>query len=328
MRRHRLIRPIVLGTFLAVLLAACGEDAGPDAEQDDSEAAGAAIPEQVDLEGLEVTVGSKEFTEQLILGYVAMEALEAAGATVTDQVGLGGTGEVRTALEAGEIDLYWEYTGTGWITHLGETEPLPDAQEQYDAVAERDRQDNGIVWLEPAEPDNTYALAMSPESHEEYGTETVSDVAQLAEENPDAVSICGTDEFMVREDGLPGLEEHYGFEASATNEMDPGIMYSEVAQNPDDCRYAAVFATDGRIAVRDLVVMEDDESFFPVYQPSMNVDAEIYDEWQEELEQLNELVIADLDTETLQQMNAEVDEFGAQPREVAVTYLQENGLIP
>lgn len=324
MHGARLGRFLVLIAAVALVLAACAEDGGESGEP-----AEGGISEQVDLEGLEVTVGSKEFTEQLILGHLALEALDAAGATVNDEIGLGGTGENRTALEAGEIDLYWEYTGTGWITHLGEVDPLPDAQEQYEAVAERDREENGIVWLEPAEPNNTYALAMSQESHEEYGTETISDVAELAEQNPDAVTICGTEEFMAREDGLPGLEEHYGFDLPSgnTSEMDPGLMYSEVTENPDDCRFAAVFATDGRIAVRDLVVMEDDQDFFPVYQPAINVREEVYTEYSDELEQLNQLLIENLDTETLQQMNADVDEFGTEPRDAALDYLEEHGLI-
>ncbi len=326
-RRYRSVHLVLLMAALVIGLAACGEDDGEGGSAADSDGEG-AIAEQFDLSGLDISVGSKEFTEQVILGYVAIEAFEAAGATVTDQTGLGGSAEVRTALESGEIDAYWEYTGTGWITHLGEVDPLPGAQEQYEAVAERDREENGIVWLEPAEPDNTYALAVSQETQEEYGVETISDVAQLAEEDPEAVSICGTDEFMVREDGLPGLEEHYGFEASTTTEMDPGPMYTEVVENPDDCRFAAVFATDGRIAVRDLVVLEDDQNFFPVYQPALNIREEIYQEWESELTELNQLLIEGLDTETLQQMNAESDEFGTPEREVARQYLQDQGLIP
>lgn len=326
MRGHRVTHWLAFVAGVALLVSACGDGSG--GAGDGAEAEG-SISEEVDLEGLEVTVGSKEFEEQVILGYVLVEALEAAGASVTDEVGLGGTAEVRTALESGEIDTYWEYTGTGWITHLGEVDPLPDAQEQYEAVAERDREENGIVWLEPAEPNNTYALAMSQESHDEFGTDTISDVAKLAQENPDAVTICGTEEFTAREDGLPGLEEHYGFDVPDENvtEMSPGPMYTEVEENPEDCRYAAVFATDGRIAARDLVVLEDDQDFFPVYQPSINVREEVYQEHSDQLEQLNQLVIENLDTDTLQQMNAETAEFGTPERDVAVQFLQDHGLI-
>ncbi len=326
-RTHRLTRlPVLLTAALALVLMACGEE---DAAVDDEDSPEGQLAEEFDLSGAELTVGSKEFTEQLILGYLALEALEAVGATVDDEIGLGGTGEVRAALEAGEIDMYWEYTGTGWITHLGEVDPVPGAEEQYEAVAERDREENGIVWLPPAEPDNTYALALSPESHEDFGIDTVSEVEQVIEERPEDVTVCGTDEFLVREDGLPGLEEHYGFEVPEgnTTEMDPGIMYSEVVDNPDDCRFAAVFATDGRIAARDLVVLEDDGEFFPVYQPSVNVREEVYEEWPE-LEDLFTLIVDNLDTDTLQEMNADVDEFGLEARDVAVTFLEDHDLIP
>jgi osmoprotectant transport system substrate-binding protein len=320
--------PLVLAALLALVLTACPDDA-PDVVDDDDAPAEGTIADQFDLSGLEVTIGSKEFTEQLILGWLAYEALEAAGASVNDQIGLGGTAENRTALEAGEIDIYWEYTGTGWITHLGEVDPVPGAQEQYDAVAERDLEENSIRWLEPADPNNTYALAVSQESYEELGVEQISDLEQLIAERPDDVTICGTEEFMVREDGLPGMEAHYGFEVPAgnTTEMDPGIMYSTVVDNPEDCRFAAVFATDGRIAARDLHVLEDDQDFFPVYQPSLNVREEVFEEWPE-LEDLFALVVANLDTETLQEMNAEVDELAAEPRDVAVEFLQAGGLIP
>jgi osmoprotectant transport system substrate-binding protein len=104
----------------------------------------------VSLSGLEITVGSKEFTEQLILGQIAIQALEAAGATVTDRTGLAGTDATREALESGEIDAYWEYTGTGRVVHLGHEEPIPDSQKQYEAVAQEDLAKNRIRWLKPA----------------------------------------------------------------------------------------------------------------------------------------------------------------------------------
>ena len=315
-------RSILLAAGLALVLTACPADE-PEAVPDEGR-----IGAEFDLSGAEFTIGSKEFTEQLILGYLAVEALEAAGASVTDQVGLGGTGENRIALEAGEIDLYWEYTGTGWITHLGEVDPVPGAREQYEAVAERDRAENAIVWLEPAEPNNTYALAASEETYEEFGVDRLSELADLLAERGEEVTICGTDEFMVREDGLPGLEVHYGFQVPEgnTSAMDPGIMYTQVVDRPEDCRFAAVFATDGRIAARNLVVLDDDEEFFPVYQPAVNIREGVYEEWPQ-VADLFALVVENLDTATLQEMNAEVDEFGAEPRDVARDYLREHGLI-
>ena len=142
----------------ALTLAACGgDDAGGGGS-----AGGGEGGTDVDLSGVALSVGSKEFTEQLVLGQVVVQALEAAGADVEDKTNLTGTSVVRQALESGEIDLYYEYTGTGWITILGETEPVPGAQEQFDAVKEADAA-NDITWFARAEANNTPpAVASTP----------------------------------------------------------------------------------------------------------------------------------------------------------------------
>src|ERR671916_1903654 len=119
-----LLRLIGLIAVLTVVAAGCGGAGG-----------GGSVSGDIDLSDAEYTVGSKEFTEQLILGQITLQALEAAGATVNDQTGLAGSVAARQALESGEIDMYWEYTGTNWLTYLKETKPLPDAQQQYEAVA-------------------------------------------------------------------------------------------------------------------------------------------------------------------------------------------------
>ena len=133
----------------------------------------------------------------------------------------------------------------------------------------------------------------------------------------------------LRHSVVAGLEAHYGFDVPEgnTSEVEPGIMYTNVVERPDECRFAAVFATDGRIAARDLVVLEDDQQFFPVYQPSVNVREDVYEEWPQ-LADLFAMVVENLDTDTLLQMNADVDEFGDEPDDVARAFLQEHGLIP
>lgn len=136
------------------------------------------IPDDVDLSGASIRVGSKEFTEQLILGQLTKFVLEEAGANVSDQTGLVGSVTVRQALTSGEIDMYWEYLGTGWVTYLDNTEAIPDPQEQYEALKEADAA-NGIVWLEPAPFNNTYAIAMTNERSEELGITRISQIAEL-----------------------------------------------------------------------------------------------------------------------------------------------------
>ncbi|HMG41641.1 MAG TPA: glycine betaine ABC transporter substrate-binding protein [Acidimicrobiales bacterium] len=138
----------------------------------------ADIPEDVDLSGASLTVSSKEFTEQLILGHITKLVLEGAGADVDDQIGLVGSTSVRDALTSGEVDLYWEYLGTGWVTYLDNTEAIADPVEQYEAVRDADAA-NGVTWLEPAPFNNTYAIAVSDENAEALGITSISEIKDL-----------------------------------------------------------------------------------------------------------------------------------------------------
>jgi osmoprotectant transport system substrate-binding protein len=160
---------------------------------------------KVDLSGANLTVGSKEFTEQLILGQMSILVLENAGATVKDQTRLAGSVAVRKALTSGQIDMYWDYTGTGWIVYLGHTKPIDDSYKQYKAVDKEDSKKNGIEWLPPAPANNTYALAVRSEAADKLGVTKLSDLKQLVQEQPDQATVCAASEFLSRDDGLPGL---------------------------------------------------------------------------------------------------------------------------
>jgi len=279
----------------------------------------------VDLSGMSFTVGSKEFAEQLILGQITIQVLEAAGADVSDETGLVGSDTVRAALLSGDIDMYWEYTGTGWINHLGNTAPVAGEQEQFDAVAEADLEENGVTWLTPAPFNNTYAIATSAENAEELGVASLSDLAAVAEDNPDAFTLCAAAEFLARDDGLPGLEEAYGFSfGDDVSQLELGLVYTSIDAG-DPCTFGEVFATDGRIAALELTVLTDDEQFFPSYLPSLNVAEGV--EGLDQLEALFAPVSAALDNETMQALNARVDVDGEQPEDVAASFLEENGLI-
>jgi len=278
-----------------------------------------------DLSGMSYTVGSKEFTEQLILGQITLQVLENAGADVSDETGLVGSDTVRGALTSGDIDMYWEYTGTGWINHLGNTAPVTGEQEQYEAVATADLEENGITWLSPASFNNTYAIALSTESAEELGVTSLSDLAALQEENPDVFTLCAAAEFLARDDGLPGLEESYGFSfGDEVSELELGLVYTSIDEG-DPCTFGEVFATDGRIAALGLTVLEDDKQFFPSYLPALNVGKDV--EGIDQLEQLFAPVSAALDTATMQALNSRVDVDGEQPEDVARSFLEDNGLI-
>jgi osmoprotectant transport system substrate-binding protein len=321
------LRTLAIAASVALLATACGGDAleGDGGDGDAGGEDGAAAS----LEGAEITVGSKDFDEQLILGNISKLLLEDAGATVIDQINLGGTDAARAALTSGEIDHYWEYTGTAWISFFEEEDPIPDRVDQYEAVRERDLEENDLYWLTPSQFNNTYGLAYAREAADDLGNpETLSDLGSLIENEPDKATLCVESEFPARNDGLPGMEETYGYEFPDDNVtvLDTGVVYSATADR-DPCNFGEVFTTDGRIAALDLVVLEDDKNFFPLYNVSPVFVAEVYEQYGEELEAIYEPVAEALDAETMQQLNARVSAEGERPEAVAEDWLTENGFI-
>jgi osmoprotectant transport system substrate-binding protein len=278
-----------------------------------------------ELSGASISVGGKDFTEQLVLCEMSVLALEDAGADVTNSCNLQGTVAAREALLAGEIDTYWEYTGTGWITHLGNAEPIQDSDEQFTAVAEADLEQNQIEWLDYAPFNNTYALAANQATIEETGFETISDLAE-ANNAGEPVNICVESEFAVRNDGLPGLQEVYGttFTPDQISELATGAIYS--ATGGDECQFGEVFITDGRIVEQDLTVLEDDLAFFPIYNPSPNVRAELLEEYPAIADVFAPIAEA-LDNDTMTALNAQVDVDGETADAVAQEWLESEGLI-
>jgi osmoprotectant transport system substrate-binding protein len=271
-----------------------------------------------------VTVGSKEFTEQIILGKLTVFALRDAGFEVIDESNLGGTTVNREALENGDIDMYWEYTGTAWITHLGHEEAITDPQEAYDKVKEEDAE-NGLIWLTMAPFNNTYTFMMKQETGEELGIESISDLADYINDGGEA-SFCTDEEFSVRPDGLPAVEETYGFEFGEDNvvTMQVGLTYK--ALQDGQCTVAMGFATDGRIPAFGFFNLEDDEQFFPVYNPAPVVREEVVDEYPE-IEDVLEPVAEALTTEEMMQLNKRVDIDEETPEEVACDFLTSEGII-
>jgi osmoprotectant transport system substrate-binding protein len=318
----RLARLLGLAVVLFVVVAGCGSSqTGGVGNQ------GGGETPKVSLRGAEFTVGSKEFTEQLILGQIAIQALEARGATVTDKTGLPSTKAAREALESGEIDMYWEYTGTGWINHLGHEEPIPDARKQYEAVAKEDVKKNQIHWLSPAPANNTFAIAVRTEAAGILGTETLSSLAVLSEVRPEDVTLCAASEFLNREDGLPGLEKAYDFEIPTGNIVKTEL--DQIHQAVDEggkCNYGEVFATDGQINSLDLMLLEDDKQFFPIYNPALTVRKEVMDQYPE-VADVFAPITQKLNGETLRELNAAVDVDGESPENVARQFLRENGFL-
>src|SRR5664279_2960115 len=219
------IAPLTLALASIGVLAGC---ALGDSGTSDVEAG--SLAEGTNLDGVALSVGGKEFTEQLVLCEVTAQALESTGAEVKRSCGMSGSSSVRSALTSAEIDMYWEYTGTGWVTHLGQTEIISDPQELYSRVNEMDSAENGITWLAPAPANNTYALALASETADELGLVTLSDYAALAQSDPDQASFCGAAEFFGRDDGWSGLQKAYGFEVpdGQVSELAAGAIYNSI----------------------------------------------------------------------------------------------------
>jgi osmoprotectant transport system substrate-binding protein len=310
MTNKRTWAPGVAGGGLAMLLAltACGDDGNGD---DDNGG---------ELAGETFTVGSKEFTESYVLGYISALLLEDAGAETVDQTGISGTATVRAALESEEIDLYWDYTGTGWVDILGNTtEDLPD--DLYGAVAEDD-EENGIAWLEPANFENTYRIATTESFASEQGLSTMTEAADYINENPDENGLCAASEFINRDDGLPGLEEAYDVDFDAV-ELDLNLIYPQVG---DSCEFGEVFSTDARIEANDLLVLDDDQDFFVPYEGALTLRQETLDE-HPVIEELHQPVSEALTDEVVMELNGRVDTGGEDPRDVAEDWLTEQGFI-
>ncbi len=276
-----------------------------------------------------VVIGSKEFTEQLILGQIAILALEYNGIATVDETGLGGTVVVREAQERGDVDLFWEYTGTALITHLGFDEAITDPEECYRVVSETDLERNQLIWLDYTPFNNTYTIMMRQSDANELGITTLSDLAAAINEGVDAPSpgvwnFATDHEYTIRDDGYPGLQELYGFEFAEVITMDLGITYG--ALRDGDVVTAMGFATDGRIAAFDLVNLVDDLNFHPVYNCSPVIRQDTLEEFPQIAEILNPIARA-LDAETMSSLNMQVDIEERLPSEVAEEWLIEQGFI-
>lgn len=277
------------------------------------------------LKGAHLTVTSKEFTEQLILGAMMGIAFEAAGADVLDRTGIQGSIGAREAVKSGDADGMYEYTGTAWITYLGNSKPITDPLKQWQAVRDADLK-NGLTWLPPSALNNTYALAMNQANFKKYGTKTLSEVAALAKKDPGAVTVCVESEFANRADGLPGMEKAYGMSLPAKNitQMDTGIIYTQVKKG--SCTYGEVFTTDGRIKSMNLAVMADDKKFFPNYNAAPEINTKALKKWPA-IAKVLDPVTAKLNNTVAQTLNAKVDVDGEDPHQVALDWMKAEGLV-
>ncbi|MDK3258558.1 glycine betaine ABC transporter substrate-binding protein [Blastococcus capsensis] len=309
----------------AALVAGCGLESAntftPEAQP--------GLIEPVADEGAEITVGTKNFTEALILGKIAAIALQTAGFEVVDRSGIPGAAPARAAMLDGEVEFQWEYTGTGWLNYLGMPEGIPDQQEQYEAVRDADAA-NGLTWLPPAPLNNTYAFAVRSEAVPELGgVDSLSDIAELPVEER---TFCVESEFATRGDGFEPMLEAYGIPLGDpqgvprdnVRVLDTGAVYT--ATDEGACNFGEVFTTDGRIESLDLTVLEDDRGYFPAYNVAPVVLTDVLEE-NPEIADVFAKITPRLTDEVMIELNSRVDVGGETPADVALDWLVSEGLV-
>ncbi|MEU9024185.1 glycine betaine ABC transporter substrate-binding protein [Actinomadura sp. NPDC048394] len=281
-----------------------------------------------DLKDATIRVTSKEFTEQIILGKIAVLALTAAGANAVDHTNVQGSVTARKSITSGDNDLAWEYTGTGWITYLGQENPIPDPQKQFEAVRDLDMKRNHIAWLAPPAPlNNTYAMAVTTANQKRFGLTDLSDMAKVPAGQR---TFCVDPEFFARNDGLRGMLKAYGLSygssVPATNvrQMSSGVVYN--ATSSGKCTFGEVFTTDGRIQALHLHVLGDSKHFFPNYNPAITVRDSVL-RAHPELTGLFAKISPRLTTTVMRNLNSKVDVNGDDPVLVARDWMREQGLV-
>ena len=269
-----------------------------------------------------IVVGGKNFTEQQIMSQMTAQLLQAKGFKPDVKAGMG-SAVVRQAQENGQIDVYWEYTGTSLITYNKINDRLSPA-DTYAKVKELDAA-KGLVWLNPSKANNTYSLAMNADDAKKQGIVSISDLAAKVKGGA-KLTFASNAEFYARPDGLKPLEEKYGFEFPRENvkRMDTGLVYQALKERQVDV--GLVFATDGRIPAFHFVMLKDDKNFFPNYALTPVVRKQVLDANPKLADLLNALS-AKLDDATMARLNASVDVDKKTVEDVAKTFLKEQGLV-
>ena len=267
-----------------------------------------------------VVVSSKNYNEALVLGNIYAILLEEnTDLTIERKLNLGGTNVAFEAIKKGSVDLYSEYTGTGYVSIM-KREAISDTQKVYDDMKEYYNEVYDIAVLPRLGFNNTYAMAVRKDTAEKYNLKTCSDLAKVSEN----LILGSTFEFAERDDGYLGMQKVYNMNFKDAKCVDGALRYTALANGNSDVIDA--FTTDGLLKMFDLVVLEDDMGFFPPYHgvPIVRNDTiEKHPEVKVQLERLADLI----DETAMIDMNYMVDKEGKDPAQVAEDFLRANGLI-
>lgn len=304
-RRHRFNRSLVIAGMGAILLLTLYANLP------------GRRPEGVKT----LTVASKDYTEQIILGHMFAELVEdRTGFVVDRKFGLGGTHIVFGAMRTGEVDMYIEYSGTAYGATLGYAETRT-ADEVFAIIKKDFAEKYRMTFLDPIGFNNTYAMMVTPETAKKYSLVTVSDLSRAS---PELVAGPGM-EFAERHDGLKGLIEAYGMRFKEIIPLDGGVpKYTALLQH--QVHTADAFSTDGTLMKYNMVILEDDKHFFPPYHSVPLVRDEVLAKYPE-LQPVLNLLAGAIDDAQMRSLNYQVDVEGKQPKDVAIAFLRERGLL-
>lgn len=327
-KRARAAIALLAALVLALAITACGSD-GDDTSGGDSTSAETTatssdtlIQENPDNNGVKLTIGSKNFTEQFILGEIYAQALEAAGYDVDTDLNLGSEQVALKALENGSISGYPEYTSTA-LTSFFKTAPedVPgDAQAAVDETADQFA-DLGLVPFAPTPFADANAVGLLTETADELGVSTISDLEGKSED----LTLAGSPECPQRIDCLAGLEQNYGLKFGKFTPIDIGLRYEVLDKG--DADLSILFTSDAQLFVDpdQYTLLEDDKGVLPAGNVIFISDQKVADEAGPDYQATIEKVQEGLSLEVMQELNARVDIDKEQPEDVAAQYLQESG---
>jgi osmoprotectant transport system substrate-binding protein len=274
------------------------------------------------LKGVSVIVGSKDFTESIVLSKIVKQFILANGGKVVDKTNIKGSSTTREAMVSGDINMYWEYTGTAWLVYQKQTDVNISPADLYKKVVAGDKK-NKVTWLPMTSFNDTYAWAITKANATKYGIKTYSD---LVKKLPAGSAWCVESEFQSRPDGWAGFKTKYGISDSniTTKVLDTGAIYQ--ATKDGQCMVGEVFATDGRIGALGLMVPQEDISYFPPYNAALTMTDATAKKYPQLVKALAPIA-AKISNATMQNLNARVDVLGEDADTVAKSFLSASGLV-
>ncbi len=305
-----------------LVLAACGGDGDEDTSTTGEQSA-KVIERNPDNSDVSITVGSKNFTEQFILGEIYAQALQAAGYKVKKDLDLGSEQIAFKALKTGDLDGYPEYTSTALTSFFGvkPTDVPSDAQQAVEEARD-DFAKDGLIAFDPAPFNSANAVGMLKKKADELGVKTISDLEGKSQD----LTLYGSPECRQRPDCLVGLEQDYGLKFKRFVPVDIGLRYEVLDKGQADL--SIIFTTDAQLSTRnDIVTLEDDKKVFPPGNPVFVARKETVDQAGPDLQETVDLVQQGLTEQVMRELNARVDVDREEPSTAARAYLRESGYI-